>query len=102
MDVKRIIEELRSERQQIETEILLLESSEWLEDRTMAFDGDLSFEQKQEHDFCKLLKELGDAVQQHDAMMANYYTGELKRLFRERAATPTSRPQSNTLAKDGN
>jgi uncharacterized protein YjbK len=101
VDVKRIIQELRSERQQIEDEILLLESSEWLDDRTMAFDWDVSSEQKQEHDFCMLLTELRDAVQQQDRIMADYCTGELKRLFREKAATAPRRPQSVAVAKHG-
>jgi hypothetical protein len=102
MDVKRIISELRNERQQVEAEILLLESSEWLEDRTLAFDRDGSSEQKLEHHFCELLMNFGEAVQQHDGMMANHYTSELKRLFRERAAPARRRLQSVAAAKDGN
>ena len=108
MDVKRIISELRSERQRIEMEILSMESSGWLEDRTVnsSFTGQCPLtqesEEKQEHVFCNLLTEFENAVRQHDQVMATYCAGELTRIFRERATTATRRLQSNAVAGHGN
>jgi hypothetical protein len=105
MDVKRLISELRSERQQIEMQILSLESSGWLEDRTMASGPAASWthrqdsEEKQDHDFCNLLHEFEHAVQQEDGMMTSYCTGALKRLFRERGTTALRHMQSSAVAK---
>jgi hypothetical protein len=108
MDVKRIVSELRRERQQIEMEILSVESSGWLADRTMTSGNPeccahkQKSEEEQDHDFCGLLAEFENAVRQEDGIMANYCASGLKRMFRERTATATSLPQSNVLAKDGN
>jgi hypothetical protein len=108
MDVKRIISELRSERQQIEMEILSVESSGWLEDRSLAsgtatrWTHQQDSEVKQDHDFCNLLQVLEQAVEQRDRRMTTYCTCELKRLFRGRVVTATRQLQSNTEAKQDN
>jgi hypothetical protein len=108
MDVKKIISELRSEREQLEMEILSLESSGWLKDRTMASGLPATWthkrdsEEQQDHDFCNLLQMLEHAVEQRDARMTLYCTCELKRLFRERAVTATRQLQSVAVAKHDN
>jgi hypothetical protein len=104
MDVKRIVSELRSEREQIEMEILSLESSGWLEDRTRAasWSHKRDSEERQDDDFCNLLHEFERAVQQQDGIMKTYCTGELKRLFRERGATASHHLQSVAVAKHDN
>ena len=108
MDVKRIVSELRSEREQIEMEILALESSGWLKDSTMASGLPATWthkrdsEEQQDHDFCNLLEMLEQAVEQRDARITLYCTCELKRLFRERAVAVARQVQSAAGAKHDN
>jgi hypothetical protein len=108
MDVKRIVSELRSEREQIEMEILSLESSGWLEDRTTASGLPAAWthkrdsEEQQDHDFCNLLQMLEHAVEQRDARMTLFCTCELTRLFRERAVTSSRNMQSGAVARHDN
>jgi hypothetical protein len=108
MDVKRLISELRFERQQIEMELLSLESSEWLDRRTVAYGLETSCadqqdsKERQEVEFYNLLEEFEDALLQQDGMMMEYCTAELKRLFRDRAGTAPRRMQAHFLAKHDN
>jgi len=105
MDGKRIVSELRSEREQLEMEILSLESSGWLKDRATAaglpaiWTHKRDSEEQQDHDFCNLLQMLEYAVEQRDARVTLYCTSELKRLFRERAVTARRQLQSVAVAK---
>jgi hypothetical protein len=104
-DVKRIISELRAERQQIEMEILSVESSSGVEHRTASpclaapWTHQQESEVKQEQDFCDLLAEFEAAVLAGDGDIANYCASELKQIFRNRAAMAMPPVQSNTAAK---
>ena len=61
----------------------------------------LDSEQKQEHDFSNMLSELGYAVRRDDKMMLKFCEGELKRMFRERKpSTSTRRRQSDPSARN--